>query len=613
MHPFRFLAALLLAGFLNAAAGQSAGPQSTPAAGPATPTPAPNMPVLQINANLVLVDVVVTNHGKAVHGLNQRQFRILEDGREQTITSFDEHMPDAGPAVAAKPAPLPPHVYSNVPEYAEGGVVNVLLLDALNTPMNDQLEVRHQMIQYMGKIAPGTSLAIFTLASQLRMVQGFTTNVAELVNAIQNPKAGAQPSVVLDTENTKILDTMEVDISQGWESPQAAEGMLQFQADLTAYQVDQRVRMTIDAMGQLARYLSAIPGRKNLIWFSGSFPIALDPDDSLRSPFQAMRSYTDQLKDVSDLMSAARVAVYPVDARGLLTMPTSDASYFAVAPLTDTTGQVKTKGIQNIAASQPGPSRDNKSFLRELQTSQAGMEQIADQTGGKAYINTNGLKEAVAHAIENGSSYYTISYVPSTKNFNGQYRKTQVLLDIRDCQLAYREGYYADSPDKSSTNLSATLGPMTSALLHGAPPATQILFRARVLPATDSTFQGVKLPDTPGEMAAKLKKTAHRYVVDLIVDAHALAFNEMPDGAHQTRIEVALVAYDEEGNRVNYLDPSYAVKIKPEQFAQTLANGIRVRMALDLPAGHVSLRIAVYDIGAGRTGSLEVPLAIAAR
>jgi hypothetical protein len=371
--------------------------------------------------------------------------------------------------------------------------------------------------------------------------------------------------------------------------------------------------MTIEAMEQLARYLSAIPGRKNLIWFSGSFPIALDPDDSLRSPFQAMRSYSDQMKQASELLSAARVAVYPVDARGLMTMPASDASYSAATNMMADSGSVRTQGIKNVAASPPSSvARDNKSFLRQLQTSQAGMEQLADETGGKAYINTNGLKEAVAQAVENGSSYYTIGYVPAAKDFNGHYRKVKVRLDNGGYQLAYRQGYYADPPDKPSASLAATAGPMTAATLYGAPPATQILFQARVLPATDPLLQGAKLPDTPGEMAATLKKTAHRYVVDLIVDARTLALDEMPDGTHQTKMEIALVAYDKEGNRVNYLDPSYAVNIKSELFTQTVANGIRLRMALNLPAGRISLRIAVRDIAAGRAGSLEVPLTIAA-
>lgn len=604
---------VVFAGLLNAAYGQGAQGQAVPGATPTTPNSTAEIPVLRTNTNLVLVDVVATEHGNAVHGLEQQQFHIFEDGREQAITSFDEHRPTAGPAVAAKPLALPPHVYSNVPEYAETSALNVLLLDGLNTPASDQLQVRHQMIQYLGKIAPGTSMAIFTLASRLRLVQGFTTNVPELVKAIQSPKAGTQQSIVLDAQNDKILDTMNLDIgATPWMSPDALPAMLQFQADLTAFQVDRRVQMTIEAMEQLARYLSAIPGRKNLIWFSGSFPIALEPDDSLRSPFQAMRSYTEQMRQASELLAQARVAVYPVDARGLMTMAAFDASYSAAA--TPAGSGVRTMGLKNTAAGQPsGVAKDNKNSLRDLEASQAGMLQMAEETGGQAYINTNGLKEAVARAVENGSSYYTIGYVPAAREFNGQFCKVQVRLDKGSYQLAYRQGYYADPPTKPSARLPDTANPMTAATLHGAPPATQILFKARVLPATDPLFEGTNVPDTPGEMVAALHKPVHRYAVDLIVVAGDLAFDAMPDGARQARVELALVAYDAEGNRVNYLGRRYAITLKPDQFAQTVANGVRVRLALDLPAGRVSLRIAVHDMGASRTGSLEVPLAIAGK
>jgi len=55
------------------------------------------------------------------------------------------------------------------------------------------------------------------------------------------------------------------------------DSMRQFEQDTQTYQTTQRVEYTLQFLGQLARYLAALPGRKNLIWFSGSFPIYIQP------------------------------------------------------------------------------------------------------------------------------------------------------------------------------------------------------------------------------------------------------------------------------------------------------------------------------------------------
>jgi len=43
-------------------------------------------------------------------------------------------------------------------------------------------------------------------------------------------------------------------------------------------------------------------------------------------------------------------------------------------------------------------------------------------------------------------------------------------------------------------------------------------------------------------------------------------------------------------------------------YRQTDAKGLPARIALDLPSGQMTMRIAVYDPAASRTGSLEMPL-----
>jgi VWFA-related protein len=613
VRNYRPIAAIALSGAIAAQAIAQAPPAAA----------VPSTTVLRANANLVLVDVVVTDHGNPVHGLDRSRFHVLEDGHEQPVASFDEHTPATTPASGAAPQPpLPPHTYTNVPAFPAASAVNVLLLDALNTPMANQMDVRRQMIQYLGKIPAGTPLAIFSLASRLRLVEGFSTDAAQLTKILQSQKANPQQSVILDPQSDQSLDSALGDmatLTSGSDLITAAgvsalSSMRQFEADITAFQTDLRVQMTLEAMQQLARYLSGIPGRKNVIWFSGSFPIALDPDDTQQDPFEAMRNYSEQIRDTAELLSAARVAVYPVDARGLITPPTLEASYTPSTNLMSATSSGNRSGSRRrVSANRPSTSTDELNATKQLMAEQASMQQIADQTGGQSYLNTNGLQEAIASAIQNGSSYYTIGYVPATHPLDGQYRKIHINVESSDFKLGYRHGYYADSPDKPSEHTPGQVSLITAATLHGAPPSTQILFEARILPATDPLLKGTTLPVGPaGELTAGFKTPPQRIVTDLKIDAHTLPFDPSPDGALHSRIEFALVAFDAEGARINYLDKGFQINLKPGQIAQTIDKGIHIRLPLDLPAGQYFLRIAVHGLDAGRAGSLEVPITVAA-
>lgn len=237
------------------------------------------------------------------------------------------------------------------------------------------------------------------------------------------------------------------------------------------------------------------------------------------------------------------------------------------------------------------------------------MTQIADQTGGHAYFNTNGFKEAMENAIENGCSYYTIGYIPSDEKLDGTYRKIKVKVDSGGYGLAYRHGYYADPPDKASAP-GANTG-VGAAILDGAPQSTGILFQSRVLAATDAAFQGAKLDQGPaGEMAAAFKGPSQRFIVDTLVDPRGLAFDAAPDGMHHTYAEFMLVAFDGDGNRVNYVERGLQMKLTQESYKRMMASGIPERLALDLPAGKFTLRIVVYDPAASRTGSLVVPVTV---
>jgi hypothetical protein len=291
------------------------------------------------------------------------------------------------------------------------------------------------------------------------------------------------------------------------------------------------------------------------------------------------RSYDAQVHATSQLLATARVAVYPIDTEGI--MPLANFNV----------------GTNDGLATPPSTTAAQEHFA---------MDDLAKSTGGMVFFNTNDFRKAVATAIDNGSSYYTVAYTPNNKDFHGQFRKLKVRIDDCNCQLAYRSGYYAYPPDKNGLPEPSLL---TSATVHGAPPSTQVLFQTRVLPSTDPMVRDVKLPATPlGEMGATLKQPTRRFITDIVVDPHTIAFGEAKDGSHLLVLEFALVAYDTEGKRVNAMDRNLKAAVTAAQYAQIMAGGVPVRVAIDVPSAPTSLVIAVHDHVSSHVGSIEVPL-----
>src|SRR5450432_389435 len=142
--------------------------------------PRDGQPIFRTGVQTVVVDVVVTDkYGNHQKGLHQEDFELKEEGRPQKVTSFEEH---GGAPITPPPpsSPLRPGVFTNESFAPASDVVNVLLLDSLNTAITDQSYVHSQAAKYLKNLPPGTRMAIFTLSSELRFVLGFTSDASEL-------------------------------------------------------------------------------------------------------------------------------------------------------------------------------------------------------------------------------------------------------------------------------------------------------------------------------------------------------------------------------------------------------------------------------------------------
>src|SRR5271163_385268 len=164
--------------------------------------------VFKANARTVIVDVVVTGRdGKPVQGLRKEDFAVSEDDNAQQVSFFEEHK-------GAQPYPknlpdLPPNIFTNIPRVKPVDSVTVLLFDSLNTPLADQSFVRQEMMKFLRTVQPGRRIAIFTLGTRLRFVQGFSDDPAVLAAALDNSRNGSDPR-----QSPLLLSSSENDAQQ---------------------------------------------------------------------------------------------------------------------------------------------------------------------------------------------------------------------------------------------------------------------------------------------------------------------------------------------------------------------------------------------------------------
>ena len=116
---------------------------------------------------------------------------------------------------------------------------------------------------------------------------------------------------------------------EGIYAQEIVDSVNRFQALATSFQQDMIAKYTLNAFDMLARYLIGIPGRKNVIWFSGGFPLNVEPNVNEADPNDSVVRNDDEVRKTDNLLTRAQVAVYPVDARGLTTDP---ALNFANSP-----------------------------------------------------------------------------------------------------------------------------------------------------------------------------------------------------------------------------------------------------------------------------------------
>lgn len=561
------------------------------------------MPAIRISTHLVLLDVVaVDSGGKAVTDLKADDFVVEDGGKKQKISNFSFESAQNG---AASLPTLPAGVYSNRPKYTmPPGPLTILLLDSLNTTVQNQAFARGKMLQYVNtQLKPGQRMAVFGLTSHLIKLQDFTSDPAQLRAAIENfapvslaATAKSVPGAVRGSPALATTETTRGTTAQlSTTSASATMNLQAFETDQAATALQARIEDTLEALRQIARATGGHAGRKNLLWVSSGFPFTLVPEDPEQSslsdrvgdptappptPNQGnvdtlganlMTNYTEQIRRVSALLSDAQTAIYPVDARGLMGSPLVDAS---------------SSGLNSSGMVTYGQEY-GRSVIRSTESitsSQQNMGDLARQTGGRAFINRNDIDNAVAIASQEGTSSYTIGYYPQNKKWDGGYHRVKLKVSRPGVQLRYRAGYFAIDPGK--TKASEQDSAVNNAIHSNAAEATMVMFDAKA-----------------GEVEGKTR-------VQFLVDPKSISAEDVEGGKKHLSLNFYVSAFSPDGKLVKNDGKVVDATLEADQFAQVQKMGLLMPLDMSLGKGDYQLRLAVRDNRTGFIGTLGIPIGL---
>lgn len=549
--------------------------------------------VVRVGSTEVVLDAVVRDKkGRVVKDLGPSDFEVYEDGVKQDVTSFrlvtrGGGAPDGDSKLDAS-APVKPNAPAPAGRGAERVGAVALVFDRLSP--ESRVRARAAALAYLGGgLGPDDFIGVFGIDLSLRVYQRFTNNEQLVRRAIESagsqnsaPNVSRAQEVADAAQNAAQLqsaaDQTQTGAGQGSSDAQSMANTGTTMMDLAAAQMTQRSLETFDllernqqgyattnALLAIVNALAQLPGRKTLILFSEGLSIP----PAVESPF----------RNVISNANRANVSIYSVDAAGLRALSPDQAAGRAMMTL----GQQRIR--QAGSPNEPGTPmmRDmerNEDLMRS--NPDAGLGQLAEQTGGFLVSNTNDPGARLRAAGEDLHTYYTLAYTPKNQTYDGRFRQISVKLARPGLEVQTRKGYFALGADYASPVLDYEAPAL--ALLSGGRSPDSFPVRAAAFSFPEASRPGL---------------------VPVVVEVPAGSFNFSIDAekkTYHTDFSVVALVKDESQRVVRKLSNHYLLSGPLERLEAAKRGAVLFYREAELPAGRYTVAAAVYDALTGKAG-----------
>jgi len=559
----------------------------------------PASPVtLRVTTTLVEVDVVVRDkHGHAVRDLKQDDFELYDQGKAQRIQLFalppNGALPSpSGPVATPAPVPSPAAPRSPAQTYTNrkaGGQerrsVTVILIDPLDMWCQEWPRNRDGIIKFLRQASPANRIGIYVMnwngvsilhdvtQDSSALIKNLASWNAELGHESHHCAAGeilSGANVGADFGFLLSGPPAQVGRPTGIRNPHDTNFLSVGDVGLTpnTYATVRKLKL----FEALAHHLAAVPGRKNVIWVSDGFPISGFAGG--QTGHAEAYGYGREEEEAMRVVNQANVAIYSFDAGWLRArLPHGE---LGTDPLSPSVASVPS----DVVASNPqAPAlTSGLQWAQTRFTTELALEEISEDTGGRAYLDTNDMVGSLRNAYDDSNDAYTLGFYPEEPRFKGEFHSLKVKVKDRpDLRLYYRKGY-VDAPmvgDIKSELEDAAWSPFDASGIGLTAALTSVKRRQAILNVSIA-LDGLSL-ESDGK---RWKGTIH----------------------------VVLVQKDDQGRQYNSVDQTINLALKPETYRKLLRSGFGFHESVPINLQAISLRVIVVDGGSHNLGSLTIPV-----